>query len=315
MYKLSIVIALAATAGNAHAQTYPSKPLRVIVPSQAGGAADVVARRIGAKLTEAWHQQVVIDNRIGVVGAELAATAPADGYTVLFTPDSLIVREAVYTKLPFKTLRDFEPVTEAVLQPNVLVAHPSLPVRNVQELIALARAKPGELNYASAGNATAQHMAGELFNLVAKVRIVHVPYKGVPQAVTDLLAGRVQLAYGSPVSILPHVRDGKVRLLGVTTAQRQPSMPDVPTIAESGAPGYEFTGWLGMFVPKNTPRPIVNQLQTETARIVHLPEIKQLLNNGGTEPVGNTPEQFAAMLKTQIARYQQVAKEAGIKAD
>jgi tripartite-type tricarboxylate transporter receptor subunit TctC len=219
----------------------------------------------------------------------------------------------VYAQLPYKTLRDFQPVTLAVLQPNVLVVHPSLPVNNVRELVALAKAKPGQLNYGSAGNATAQHMAGELFKLVTKTDILHVPYKGVPQAITDLLGGRVQLAFGSPVSILPHVREGRMKMMG--TAQRQPSMPDVPTLAESGAPGYEFTGWLGMFVPKGTPRAVVDQLQAETARIVHSPEVKLLLNNGGTEPVGSTPEQFAASVKTELARYTKVAKEAGIKAE
>jgi tripartite-type tricarboxylate transporter receptor subunit TctC len=316
MNKPATLAALLLTvASGAIAQSWPSKPLRVIVPSQAGGAADVVARRLGAGFTAAWQQQVVVDNRIGVVGTEIAAGAPADGYTILFSPDSMIVREAVYPDLPYRTLRDFQPVTLAVLQPNVLVANPSLPAKNVQELVALAHAKPGQLNYGSAGNATSQHLAGALFNQLAKVDIVHVPYKGVPQSLVDLLGGRVQLAYGSPVSILPHVREGKLRMMGVTTAQRQPSMPDVPTIAESGVPGYEFTGWLAMFVPKGTPRVAVERLQAETVRIVHTSEVKQLLNNGGTEPVGSTPEQFTATLKSEIARYTKVAKEAGIKAE
>jgi tripartite-type tricarboxylate transporter receptor subunit TctC len=233
----------------------------------------------------------------------------------LFTPDSLIMRESVYAALPYKTLRDFAPVTLAVRQPSVMVVQPSLPARTVQEFIALAKAKPGQLNYGSAGNGTPQHMAGELFRLLAKVDIVHIPYKGVPQAVTDLIGGRVQCAFGSPVSVLPHVRENRLRLLAVTTAQRSPNLPDVPTIAESGVPGYDFTGWLGLVAPRGTPRGIVDTLQRETARIVHEPDVKQLLTTGGTEPVGNAPDEFAAFLKSELARWTRVAKEAGIKPD
>ena len=316
MWKQARVVALLlAGASAAFAQSYPSKPVRIIVPSQAGGAADVVARKIGGKLTETWRQQVVVDNRIGVVGAEITAQAPPDGYTVLFTPDSLIMRESVYAALPYQTLRDFAPVTLAVRQPSVMVVQPSLPARTVQEFIALAKAKPGQLNYGSAGNGTSQHMAGALFRVLAKIDIVHIPYKGVPQAVTDLIGGHVQCTFGSPVSVLPHVRENRLRLLAVTTAQRSPNLPDVPTIAESGVPGYDFTGWLGIVVPKGTPRSIVDTLQRETARIVHEPDVKQLLTTGGTEPVGNAPDEFAAFLKSELARWTRVAKEAGIKPD
>ncbi len=299
----------------AFAESYPAKPVRVIVPAQAGGAADVVARKIGAKLTDLWHQQIVVDNRIGVVGAEIAAHAPADGYTVLFTPDTLIMRESVYTKLPYRTLSDFDAVTLAVLQPNVMVVQPSLPVKTVKEFVALAKAKPGELLYGSAGSGTPQHMAGELFRLLAKVDIVHVPYKGVPQAITDVMGGRVHCAFGSPVSVLPHVRENRLRLLAVTTARRAASLPDVPTMAEAGVPGYEFTGWLGLLAPKDTPRAIVRQLHRETARIVNEADVKQLLVTSGTEPVGNTPEEFAALLKSELAKWTKVARQAGIKAD
>ena len=303
------------TATAAQAQAYPTKPVRVIVPAQAGGAADVVARKMGARLTDAWRQQIVVDNRIGVVGAELAAQSPADGYTLLFSPDSLIMREAVYRDLPYRTLRDFQPVTLAVVQPNVMVAHPSLGVATVKELVALAKAKPGQLMYGSAGNGTAQHMAAELLKLLARIDIVHVPYKGVPQAMTDLIGGRVQVSFGSPVTVLPHVREGRLRLLGVTTAERAASLPDVPTIAESGVPGYEFTGWLAMFAPRGTPKAIVDQLQREIARIVHEPEMKALLASGGTEPLGNTADRFSAKLATEIPRWTKVARDAGIKAE
>jgi tripartite-type tricarboxylate transporter receptor subunit TctC len=299
----------------AFAQSFPDKPLRVIVPAQAGGAADVVMRKIGAKMTEVWRQQIVVDNRIGVVGVEIAAQAAPNGYTIMFTPDSLILREAVYEVPPYRTLRDFAPVTLAVLQPQVMVVQPSLPVRTLQEFIALARAKPGQLNYGSAGNGTVQHLAGELLNMLAKINLVHVPYKGVPQAVTDVIGGHVQCTFGSPVGVLPHVRENRLRLLAVTSAQRSPTLPDVPTIAESGVPGYGFTGWLGMFAPKGTPRSIVEKLQRETARIVREPDVKQLLAMSGTEPLGNTPDQFETSLKTEIARWTQVAREAGVKVD
>jgi tripartite-type tricarboxylate transporter receptor subunit TctC len=303
------------TSSLALAQSFPDKPLRVIVPAQAGGAADVVMRKIGAKMTEAWRQQVVIDNRPGVVGVDIAAHAAPNGYTIMFTPDSLILREAVYEVPPYRTLRDFAPVTLAVLQPQVMVVQASLPVRNVQEFIALARAKPGQLNYGSAGNGTVQHLAGELLNMLGGIKLVHVPYKGVPQAITDVIGGHVQCAFGSPVGVLPHARENRLRLLAVTSARRAAALPDVPTIAESGVPGYGFTGWLGMFAPKGTPVTIVDTLRRETVRTIREPDVKQLLEVGGAEPLANTPAEFEASLRDEIARWTQVAKKAGIKVE
>ena len=297
------------------AQQYPDKPLRVIVPAQAGGAADVVMRKMGAKMTETWRQQVVIDNRPGVVGVDIAAHAAPNGYTIMFTPDSLILREAVYEVPPYRTLRDFASVTLAVLQPQVMMVQPSLPVRNVQDFIALAKAKPGQLNYGSAGNGTVQHLAGELLNMLAGIKLVHVPYKGVPQAVTDVIGGHVQCTFGSPVGVLPHVRENRLRLLAVTSARRAVALPDVPTIAESGVPGYGFTGWLGMFAPKGTPGTIIEKLQRETVRIMREPDMKQLLEVSGAESLANTPAEFEASLKDEIARWTQVARKAGIKVE
>lgn len=309
------LLALLGAMGIAQAQQHRGKPIRIVVGAQAGGAADVVARKMAVRLTELRHAQVVIDNRIGVVGADITAQAAPDGHTLLFTPDSIIMREAVYEKTPYKTLRDFQPVTLAVVQPNVLAVSAAVPVKSIQDLVALAKAKPGQVNYGSAGNGSAQHMAGELFRLLANIQVVHVPYKGVPQATADLIGGRVEYIFGSPVSILPHVKDNRVRILAVTTARRALALPDTPTVAEAGVKGYEYTGWLGMLAPKATPRATVDALHADIARIMHEPDMKQLVTSGGTEPLANTPEEFTAKLKTEIPRWARVAREAGIKAD
>ena len=310
-----MAIAAVLLAAGAQAQDYPSRPLRVLVPSAAGGAGDIVARAVGQKLTEAWGQQVIVDNRNGIVGAEIAAHSAPDGYTIMFSTSALSIRESVYRKLPFNTLRDFVPVGQVVSQSNVLVAHPGVPVKSVQELVAYARARPGELNYGSSGNASSNHLAGELFRMLAKVDIVHVPYKGLPQGVTDLLGGRVQLVFGSPASTLPATRDGKLKLLAVTTPKRSPALPDKPTIAESGVPGYEFTGWIGVLLPARTSNEIVVKLSREVARIVQLPDIKQRFAADATESVGSTPEQYAAFLKAEIGRWTKVARAANIQVD
>ena len=291
------------------------RPVRVIVPSQAGGGADIVARAVAQKLTESWGQQVVVDNRIGIAGAESAARATPDGYTIMLTTSALAVRESVYQKLPYSTLRDFQPVTQVVAQSNVLVATPSLPVHSVKALVALAKAKPGQLNYGSGGNATSNHLAGELFRILAGIDVVHIPYKGVPQALTDLVAGRVQFSFGSPVSSLPQVKDGKLRLLAVTTARRSPALPDVPTIAEAGVPGYEFTGWMGVLAPAGVPRGIVTRLHHDITRVAQLPDVKQRFAADAADPVGSSPEEFTAFLRSEIARWTKVVKAAGIKVD
>jgi tripartite-type tricarboxylate transporter receptor subunit TctC len=293
---------------------YPARPIRVIVPSQAGGGADIVARAIAVKMGEAWNQQVVVDNRIGIVGAEIAAKAPPDGYTLMFTTSALAVRESVFTTLPYNTLRDFLPVSQAVTQSNLLVSHPAVPVKNVGELVALAKSKPGQLNWGSGGNATSNHLAGELFTLLARIEVVHVPYKGVPVALTDTMAGRMQYTFGSPVSTLPHVKEGRLRLLAVTTAKRTPGMPDVPTIAEF-VQGYEFTGWMGLLAPAKVPHPVVDRLYREVARIVQLPDVKQRFLVDAAEPVGSSPEEFRTFIKGEIGRWTKVAREAAIKVD
>jgi len=297
------------------AESYPARPIRVIVPSSAGGGADIVARLVGQKLTERWVQQVIVDNRIGVVGAETAALAAPDGYTVLFTTSALSVRESVYRKLTYSTLRDFAAVTQVLSQSNLLVVHPAVPARTVQELVALAQAKPGELNFGTGGNGTSNHLAGELLRIMAGINVVHVPYKGVPQALNDTLAGRMHFAFSSPMSVLPFVKQGKLRLLAVTTPQRSRALPEVPTVAESGVPGYEFTGWMGVLAPKATPPDIVRKFQQAVAKAVAEPDLEQRLAADAAEPVASTPADFAAFLKIDIARWTRVVREANIQVD
>lgn len=313
---IGVLLVLAATVSLA--QPYPSRPVRVIVPAAAGGGADIVARAIGQKLSETWGQQIVVDNRTGagsIIGTDLAAKATPDGYTVMLTTSALAVGDAVYKKLPYNTLRDFQAVTQVVAQSNVLVVHPNVPVRSVKELVALAKSRPGQLNYGSAGIGTSNHLAGELLKMLAGVDVVHVPYKGVPQAVTDLLGGHLHFQFGSPVSVLPHVKSGKLRLLAVTTPYRSPGLPDVPTVAEAGVPGYEFTGWMGVLAPTGTPQNIVRNLHQEIARIVRLPDLKQRFAADAADTVGSTPEEFSAYLKAEIARWTKVAEKAGIRQD
>jgi tripartite-type tricarboxylate transporter receptor subunit TctC len=302
-------------ASTSSGQGYPARPVRVIVPAQAGGGVDIVARAVAQKLAERWGQQVVVDNRIGIAGTETAARATPDGYTIVLTTAAIAVRQAVYRKLPYDVLRDFQPVTQVVMQSNVLVTTPSLPAASVKELVALAKARPGQLNYGSGGNATSNHLAGELFRILAGIDVVHVPYRGVPLALTDLVAGRVQFSFGSPVSTLPLVKEGKLRLLAVTTARRSPALPGVPTIAEAGVPGYEFTGWMGVLTPAGVPRGIVTKLYQDIAAAAQLPEVKQRFAADGADPVGSSPEEFAAYLRAEIARWTKVVKAAGIKAD
>ena len=313
IFAAGLVFALMGTA--ALAQPYPVRPVRVIVPSQAGGGADIVARIIGQKLTEVLGQQFVVDNRIGIVGAEIVAKSVPDGHTLMFTTSALAVRASVYEKLPYDPLRDFQAITQALSQSNVLVVHPSVAAKNVKELVALAKSRPGQLNYGSGGNATTNPLAGELFKRLAGIDVVHVPYRGVPLAITDVIAGRVQYIFGSPVSTLPQVKEGKLRLLAVTTPKRTPALPDVPTIAEAGVPGYEFTGWMGLFATARTPRPIVERLHAETVKILRDPEMIRRLQVEAADPVGSTPAAFTAFMVEEIARWTKVAREAKIKID
>jgi len=307
------------TVAQAGAQSqYPSRPLRIIVPQSPGASTDLTARLIGQRLSEAVKQPVVVDNRPGagsIHGTDIVAKATPDGYTLLVVASSISINPSIYAKLPYDTLRDLAPVTQLSAFPNMLVVHPSVPVKTVQDLIALAKAKPGQLNYASAGSGTGTHLSAELFKSMTGVDMVHVPYKGGGPAVIALVGGQVQLMFGTTVALLPQVRAGKLRAIAVTTAKRSPAAPDVPTVAESGVPGFDHGPWNGMFTTGRTPDSIIARLNREVVQILHSPEVKSMFTKEGAEPVGNKPSEFAATLKNEIAKWAKVVKAAGIKAD
>ena len=315
---LALFVALCA-AGAASAQNYPGKPIRFIVPFPPGGPADILSRTIGQYLGESWGQQVVIDNRAGAggnIGSEIVAKAPPDGYTILMGfVGTHAINSSLYRELPFDAIRDFEPVGLVAMVTIVLVVHPSVPVKSVRELIALAKARPEQLNFGSPGNGTPQHLAGELFNTMAKVRMGHVPYKGAVPALNDLLGGRLSMIFSSMPPALPHVKAGKLRALGVTSAARSPAAPDVPTIAQSGLPGYEVVNWYGVLAPAKTAREIVGKLNAEITRIMGLPDVKERLAAQGAEVYTSTPEQFAIHIRSETEKWAQVVKFSGARLD
>lgn len=311
------IAVLVFSAAGVPAQTYPDRPIRFIVPLPAG-AADTLARAIGAKLTETWGQQVVVDNRPGAgttIGTEMAAKAPADGYTLVMATFSHAANATFYRKLPYDTLKDFAPVTLVASAPNVLVVHPSVPAKSVRELVSLATARPGQLNYASAGNGTSSHLAGELFKRLAGIDMTHVPYKGSAPGMADLLGGHVQLTFDPLPSSLPHVRAGRLRALGVTTVKRSQAIPELVTISEAGVAGYELSGWSGVLVPSGTPRNLVKKLNTEIVRTLNIPELRTRFADLGFETVGNTPAEFDAFIRSEISKWGTVIREAKIYAN
>lgn len=303
----------------AAAQTYPAKPIRFIVPFAPGGSTDLVARILAQRLPEALGQAVVVDNRGGaggVIGAELAARAPADGYTiVLGSPGPLTINPNLLARMPYDTLRDFSPITLATISPFILVLHPSLPVRSVQELVALARVRPGQLNYGSAGNGSVGHFSAEQFKSLAGVNLVHVPYKGAGPAVTDLVGGQLHLMFENLPTVLPHIRSGKLRALAVGTRKRSALVPEYPTISEAGVPGYESSTAFGVLAPAKTPAAVIGRLNQEIVKILNSPDIKERLSAQGLEAAGGTPQQYAAHLKEELAKYGRIVKAAGIKLD
>ena len=299
--------------------SYPSKPIRLVVPFPAGGSLDVVARAIGQKLSEAWGQPVIIDNRPGAggnIGADLVAKSAPDGYTILEGALSThAVNVSLYSKMPYDPIKDFEPITLVAVTPNVLVLNPSVPVNSVQELIAYAKANPGKLSFGSGSNGSAGHLAGELFKTEAGVDMVHVPYKGGAPAMQDLLGGNIQLMFDNLANSMQQVRAGKLKALAVTTAQRSSLVPDLPTLAETGLPGFDIYTWWGFMAPAGTPKEIIVKWNTEVTRILRTPEMKAFFAQQGAEPAPDTPDQFMALIKGEIPKYAKIVKASGAKVD
>ena len=300
------------------AQAYPAKPVRMIAASSPGSAVDIVARIVAQKLSEQIGQQVIVDNRAGAggnLGAELAAKAVADGYTLFMGTPAHAINTGLYRKLNYDLIRDFAPVSQVTSGQYAVVVHPSLPVKSIKELIALARARPGQLNYASAGSGNATHLAGELFNSAARIKLVHVPYKGSGPAVTDLVGGQVQLMFGNLVAVLPQYKAGRLRALAVTGEKRTAAAPALPTVSEAGVPGYSVISWFGVLAPAGTPREIITRLNAELIQAMRAPEMRDKLAGDGAEPSTGTPEQFAAFIKNEITQWTTVVRNAGITAE
>ena len=303
---------------SAAAQVYPSKPIRIIIPFPIGGIADVFARVIGGKLNEAWGQPVVVENRAGAGGniaAEFVAKAPPDGYTlVVGSIGTHAVNVSLFKKIAFDPIRDFAPISMMLEAEGLLVLHPSVPAKNVKELIALAKARPGQIAYASAGNGTAGHLSGELLKSMTKIDMVHVPYKGNVPAITDLIGGQTSLLFATMPTVLPHVKSGRLNAIAVTGAKRSPAAPDLPAIAET-LPGYDVTNWVGAFAPAGTPREVVTKLHGEIVRVMQAPDIQKRLLTEGAKFTPLTPEQFGGFVKAEITKWAKVIQEAGIRVD
>jgi tripartite-type tricarboxylate transporter receptor subunit TctC len=311
--------ALIAAVSPALAQQYPSRPVRFVVPFAPGGSTDTLARTIGLKLADALGQQIVVDNRPGAngdIGMMIVAKAPPDGYTILLGYiANLAIAPSLYAKMPYDPVKDYAPVTQIATSPNVLTAHPSVQAKSLKELIGLAKAKPGAVNFASTGVASVGHLTGELLNNLAGMKMTHVPYKGGGQAIIDLLGGHVQVMFSGFSAAMPHIKSGKVRALAVTGIKRSPALAEVSTIAEQGFPGVEATAWYGVLAPAGTPKPVVTRLHGETVRILKLPDVSQRLNGLGFEIVGSTPEQFGAYIRSEIKKWEKVVKASGAKPD
>lgn len=317
-HPLFAVLGLALTMSFAHAQTYPTKQVRFVVGFPAGGATDVVARAISQNLSEALGQPVVVDNRAGAasnIAAELVATSPKDGHTIFLGTVSLAINPSLYKKLPYNALKDFTAVSQVTDTPFMFVTHPSLPVRNVKEFVALARARPGQLNYGSAGNGSGGHLFTAMFGSMAGVNLAHVPYRGASYATTSVLSGETIFMFDNIVTTLPLAKAGKLRALAVTTAKRSRVAEDIPTLAQAGVPGYDANAWFGVFAPAGTPDAVIARLQSEISKIVKIPEIRDRFLALGAEPVGSTPEQFAAFYRAEVLKWAKVVKDSGAQID
>ena len=321
-YLASIAVLGAIGSGAALAQTaatFPAKPVRFIAPFPPGGSTDLLARLVAIKLTEAWGQQVTVENRGGAggtIGVELAARAAPDGYTIVMGHVGTFgFNPTLYPKLPYDAIRDFAPITVLATVPNGMAVHPSLPVKTARDFVALAKAKPGELLYASGGSGSASHLAGEYFKLLTKIDMVHVPYKGTGPAMISMISGQTTMTITGMVALMPHVKSNRLKLLGVATMKRLSIMPDIPTINESGVPGYDANQWYGVLTQAAVPRDIIAKLHADIVQVLARPDIKERLAADGAEAVANTPEQFAAHIKAEIARWAPVVKASGAKPD
>ena len=313
-----IIIALAVACGTALAQSFPNKAVRLVVPFPAGGSTDIVGRTVAQKLSEMWGHPVVVDNRPGggtTIGTDAVAKAPADGYTLLVTPAPFTINPSLLAKLPYDALAYFAPITLINTTPLVLVVNPGVPARSVKELIALAKARPGRLNFGSSGTGGSNHLAGELFNAMAGVRMVHIPYKGNAPALIDLVGGHVDLVFNGVTSALPLIKSGKLRALAVTSMQRSSALPDMPTMDEVALKGFVAVAWNGLGAPAKTPRDVIAKINADVIRIVGSPEMKERLKADGSDPVGSTSEQYAAFLRDEIAKWAKVIKFAKVKAE
>jgi len=315
-------IALAATATlplGAAAQNYPTKPITIVVPFAAGGTTDILARLVGQYLSTELGQPVVVENKAGAggnIGAAFAAKAAADGHTLFMgTVGTHAINAALYKKLPYDPIKDFAPLTRVAMVPNLLVAHPSQPFKTVQEMIAYAKANPGKINFGSPGNGASPHLSGELFKSMTKVDMVHVPYKGSAPAVSDLLGGQISIMFDNLPSVIPHVRGGKLRAIAISTAKRSADLPDVPTIAEAGVPGYEATSWFGLFAPAATPAPVLAKISTALGKVLANAEVKKKIDDQGGEPANETPAQFADFIQKESLKWGKVVKESGASLD
>ncbi len=313
-----LVFAILAAAPAAAQESYPARPLRFILPFPPGGGTDILGRLIAERLSAGLGQPVVAENRGGAggnVGAEAAARSAPDGYTLLLAAPSLAISPSLYSKLNYDPVRDLAPVSLVATVPNVMITHPSVPAQTLQEFIAVARAKPGAMNFGSGGAGTSNHLAGELFNLVTGTKLVHVPYKGVNLAMQDVISGRIHLAVIGVPAAAPHIKSGKLRALALIAPQRAAALPEVPTVSEAGLADFEVTTWYGVLAPAGTPRAAITRVNAELVRIMHAPDVKERLGGMATEPRTSTPEEFAAYLRQEIAKWGDVIRKAGLKAD
>jgi tripartite-type tricarboxylate transporter receptor subunit TctC len=315
----AVALAFSAGAAVAAEAPYPNRPMRLIIPQSPGGASDTVGRAVAARLSELFGQQVVADNRPGAtgnVGAEIVKNAAPDGYTILLTAPNLVTSPSLYARTPFDPIRDFAPVSQLTMSPNAFLTHPSFAAKSMKELIEIAKAKPGQIDFSSSGHASTQHLAGELLNVLTGIKLTHIPYKGGGPALLDLMAGRVPVMVSTLPSAVPQIKAGKVRALAVTSAKRSAAMPELPTVAEAaGLAGYEASTWQGFVLPAATPKPVVQRLAGETAKVVAMNDVRDRLRDQGYEPVGSSPAAFGAYIKAELAKWTKVIRNANIKGE